>query len=66
MEEQNRNLKQLCRDISSNLFDSITLVECLEEMIDGERKPSTILTIIENNLKNAFSDIEICRKYISI
>ncbi len=47
MNTQNRNLKQLCRDISNNLFDSLTLTECLEDMVDGERKPHTILTLMK-------------------
>ena len=66
MDGKTKNLEQLCKDVSDNLIDSLILVEVLEDIIEGERKMYSMLTIIEQKLKNAFSDIETCRGYISV
>ncbi len=39
--------------------------EILKDIIDGETKEDTLISNIFNNIKNAFNNIEICRKAIS-
>lgn len=65
MEEQNQNLEQLCKSISNKIIDSKNIAELLFESIDLDKHAGTIVLIITKNLKNAFNEIEICRKFIS-
>lgn len=64
--ESTENLAELSRSISGKLLDSINLLKTLEEIIDGNTKEATLLTIIQNNIKSAFDEIEQCRKMIYI
>jgi len=64
--EETKNLAEMGKDISGKLFDAITLLETLEEIVDGSRKEATLLSITKQNIKLAFYEIEECRKMIYI
>ena len=64
--ENEQNLAKLTRDISNSLLNSINLVEILEEITDIDSKSGTVITILQNNLKSAFENIENCRHKIFI
>lgn len=64
--ETTKNLAELSKSISGKLLDSLNLLNTLKDIIDGEAKQTTLLTIIQNNIKSAFNEIEQCRKMIYI
>ena len=64
--ETTKNLAELSKTISGKLLDSLNLLNTLEDITDGEAKQTTLLTIIQNNIKSAFNEIEQCRKMIYI
>jgi len=64
--ENTKNLVELERDISVKLLETISLLEIFEEIIDGENKAGTLLSIIKKNVTNAFKENEECRKKIYI
>ena len=64
--DENRNLAQIQKEISSKILDSIYLTDVLSDLTDGEAKFCTIVNHIKNNLQISFKDIEQCRKMISI
>jgi len=64
--ETTKNLAKLSKSISGKLLDSLNLLNTLKDITDGEAKQTTLLTIIQNNIKSAFNEIEQCRKMIYI
>jgi len=64
--ETTKNLAELSKSISGKLLDSLNLLNTLKNITDGEAKQTTLLTIIQNNIKSAFNEIEQCRKMIYI
>lgn len=64
--ETTKNLADLSKSISGKLLDSLNLLNTLKDITDGEAKQTTLLTIIQNNIKSAFNEIEQCRKMIYI
>ena len=64
--ENQTNLAQLSRDISDKLLDSMNLLSTLEEIIENEAREETLLSIIQNNIKSAFEEIEQCRQMIYV
>ncbi len=64
MEEQ--NLAEICKTVSSRLLKSIRLLEILETYIDGEARLGTLTSILINDIKTSFHDIENCRQKIGI
>ncbi len=64
--ETTKNLAELSKSISGKLLDSLNLLNTLKDITDGEAKQTTLLTIIQNNIKSAFNEIEQCRKMIYI
>ena len=63
--EDSKNLEELTKRISNNLFDTISLLDILRDIIAGSRKEDVLVSSIQNNIRNAFNDIESCRKLIS-
>ncbi len=63
--EETKNLKELTAKISKNLFDTISILDIFEEIIDGERKESFLVSSMQKRIHNAFNDIEECRKLIA-
>lgn len=61
-----KNLEQLAKEISDKLLDSINLLDILEDVVDGERKEYFLVSTIQNNINQAFNDIETCRQMISV
>lgn len=61
-----KNIKNLCKNRSGKLLDSLNLLNTLKDITDGEAKETTLLTIIQNNIKSTFDEIEQCRKMIYI
>ncbi len=59
------NLEQLCEKSSSKIIEAKIFVEILEDMVDGERKMYTLLSLVKKNLIQVFNDIEECRSLIS-
>ena len=64
--ERTKNLAELTKNISDKLFDSINLLEILEEVVEGERKEYFLVSTLQKNIEEAFDDIEDCRQLISI
>ncbi len=64
--ETTKNLAELSKSISGKLLDSLNLLNTLKDITDGEAKQTTLLTIVQNNIKSAFNEIEQCRKMIYI
>lgn len=64
--ETTKNLAELSKSISGKLLDLLNLLNTLKDITDGEAKQTTLLTIIQNNIKSAFNEIEQCRKMIYI
>ena len=64
--ETTKNLAELSKSISGKLLDSLNLLNTLKDITDGEAKQTTLLTIVQNNIKSAFNEIERCRKMIYI
>ena len=63
--EENKNLANLCKEISSNLFDALAITEILCDLADGEIKESLLLDTIKKHVMSSFDNIETCRKLIS-
>jgi len=63
--DETKNLSKLTAEISENLLNSMIFLEILKDIIDGETKEDILISNIFNNIKNAFNNIEICRKTIS-
>lgn len=61
-----KNIKNLCKNRSGKLLDSLNLLNTLKDITDGEAKETTLLTIIQNNIKSTFDESEQCRKMIYI
>ena len=64
--EERKNLEQLTTDISDVLYDSINLLDILDDVVDGERKAYFLVSTLQKNIKKAFDDVETCRQMISI
>ena len=64
--ERTKNLAELTKNISDKLFDSINLLEILEEVVEGERKEYFLVSTLQKNIEAAFDEIEDCRQLISI
>ena len=60
------NIVELNRDISNKLIDSFYLLEILEELSNYDAKEGILLSLVKNNIKSAFDNIEKCRSMISI
>lgn len=63
--EHFENILQLNKDISSKLLDSIYLLEILDDLIDGEPKEGTILSVLKQNIISSFQEISDMRRLIS-
>ena len=63
--EYSENIIQLNKDISSKLLDSIYLLEILDDLVDGEPKEGTILSMLKQNITSSFQEISDMRKLIS-
>jgi len=63
--EETKNLKELTSKISNNLLETISILDILEEIIDGERKEGFLVSSMQMRIHNAFNDIEECRKLIA-
>ena len=59
------NLQKLTKEISSTLFDSMTMLEILNEIHFMDTKEGLILSILKNNILNSFNNVEKCRELIS-
>ena len=64
--EEIKNLEQLTTDISDVLYESINLLEILEDVVDSSRKECFLVSTLQKNIKKAFDDVETCRQMISI
>ena len=64
--ENDKNIVELNRDISNKLLDSFYLLEILEELSNYDAKEGILLSLVKNNIKSAFDNIEKCRSMISI
>lgn len=63
--EEIKNLKELTKRISNNLLETISVLDILEEIIDGKRQESFLVSSMQDRIYNAFNDIEECRKLIA-
>ena len=63
--DNTKNLTELTTEISKDLLNAIVFSEILKDIIDGETKEDILISNIYKNIKNAFNNIEICRKIIS-
>lgn len=63
--EENKNLVDLCSEISDNLYEALNIVDIFYELVESEVKQSFLLDLIKKDVKKAFNNIEICRKLIS-
>ena len=63
--DDTKTLSELTAEISENLLNAMIFSEILKDIIDGETKEDILISNIFNNIKNAFNNIEICRKTIS-
>ncbi len=63
--EETKNLTDLSKSISGYLLDSIAIIDTLKELIDGEYKEDTLLSIIKEYIKSALKDNEQSRKLLS-
>ena len=63
--ENNKNLAELTKEVSSLLLNCITLVEIFYEITDGNRKECFIINSLNKNIKTAFDYIEESRQLIS-
>ena len=64
--EEMKNLEKLTTDISDALYDSINLLDILDDVVDGERKAYFLVSTLQKNIKKAFDDVETCRQMISV
>ena len=64
--EEIKNLAEQTEEISNLLLDSLTLLELLEDVVDGEQKEYFLVSAIQKNIDKAFCNIEDCRRLISI
>jgi len=64
--EEKKNLEQLTAEISNKLYDSINLLEILEEIAECNRKEGFLVSSLLKNINQAFNDIETCRQMISV
>ena len=62
--ENQLTLAEHGKNISGKLLESIYLLEILDEIIDGEAKSGTVLSIIKKNICSAFTEIEDIRRMI--
>ena len=63
--EETKNLADLSKSISGNMLDSLAILDTLKELVDGDYKEDTLISIIRKNLKSALEEIEQCRKLIN-
>ena len=64
--EEFKNLEELTKNISNKLLDSISMLEILLDIIDGEQKEDFLVSSTLKNIKQSFNDIEKCRQLVSI
>ena len=64
--EETKNLAELCRDISNELVEALSVVNILYEISDGDSKQEILLKIINKNIRLSFENIEKCRSMIAI
>ena len=65
MKKQTQKFEECSKISSSNILDSIWLLEALEELAQGDPKLCTIISVIKTKLKTAFDKIESTRQIIS-
>ena len=63
--KKNKDLNYLNKKISNRLLESIRLLDILETLIDGKAKEDILISIIKQNIKKSFNDIQDCRRMIS-
>ena len=63
--KKNKDLNYLNKKISNRLLESIRLLDILETLIDGKAKEDILISIIKQNIKTSFNDIQDCRRMIS-
>ena len=64
--EKEQNLAELTKDISERLLNSINLLDILEEIIEPSPKIGTVVSLMQNDLKSAFNNLEERRRKIFI
>ena len=57
-----KNIVELNRETSRNLLEALSLIECLQDILEYSNKEGTILEIIKKNIKSSFNNIEKCRE----
>ncbi len=63
--KRDKNLKDLSTKIARELLEAISLIDILEDIIDGDRKSEALVSLIRKNIKTAFYDNEEKRHLIS-
>ena len=63
--KKNKDLNYLNKKISKRLLESMRLLDILETLIDGKAKEDILISIIKQNIKTSFNDIQDCRHMIS-
>ena len=63
--EEYKNLKELTTKISNNLYNTINLLDILEEIVEGRRKEDFLISSMKKQVREAFDNIESCRQLIS-
>ena len=64
--ETDKNLAELSRDISDKLINTKILLEILQEMAMNDAQIGTMISVILNNINDAFNNIEKCRHKIFV
>lgn len=64
--EQEDSLAVICKKISGRLIESMHLLDILEDISGDLQKAETIISIVQNNIRTSFNDIENCRQKIYI
>ena len=54
----NVNIEKFLKNISKNLLYTLTIIDIIEELIDGERKLYTLNLLIKTKIKNSFNEVE--------
>ena len=61
---KNIKLTEYQKNIAKELIDMLYLLQILEDILDGEGKASTLVSIIRKKTKFAFDKIEKCRNIL--
>lgn len=61
----NKNLKELTKEVSNLLLNCINLLEIFDEISGGKRKECFLINALQEDIKTAFNYTEQCRNLIS-